>query len=387
MSRKLLLFSIFLLFAFKSFSQNKLTDSAEISILTCSPGDDLYAAFGHSAIRVYDAANNIDWVFNYGTFDFNVPNFYGKFAKGKLNYMLSIEYYKSFARFYTEDNRDVWAQILDITPQKKQEIFDFLMWNAEDENKYYLYDFFWDNCATRIRDVLMDTYKDSIIFPERTWNISFRDMTDKYLEETPWIHFGIDLALGLPSDSIVDTYYAQYLPDYMDTIFGQTYILDEGKHLLVKERKQIINAEKPREIGFEKYITPINIFVFIFIIIGISTFYEYRNKKRFYAIDKFLLILFGFIGTFVLVLWLGTEHSGANYNLNALWALPLHLIAAFFNKKSRFFNLYLPVAGIYTLLFIPFMSIFPQYLIPGLIPLFLIFGLRFIILFIHFRKQ
>jgi len=390
MKRKLIAFSIIFFSLFSVYGQITLSKKSEISVLTCSPGNELYAAFGHSAIRVLDIENNIDWVFNYGTFDFKTPNFYGKFIKGQLNYILSIESFKSFESSYNQDKRYVSEQVLNLDSLKKQQLFDFLIWNAKDENKYYLYDFFWDNCATRIRDVLTKIYGDSLIYPVKEYNISFRDMIDSYLKDSPWTHFGINIALGLPADSLVNTYYVQFLPDYMDTVFTNCYLKNETPIPLVKERNVLVNSEIPYNQGIEKYLNPKSVFWFLFILFGLLTFYEFKKKKRFYAIDTILLFIFGFIGLFVSFLWFGTEHRGANYNLNIMWALPTHFIVAIillFNKKSNFVQKYLFITGIYTLIFLPFWNIFPQRFDTALIPLFLIVGLRFTLLYLTRQKQ
>ena len=131
-----------------------LSEAAEISIITIGPGKNLYDKFGHSAFRVKDEANGIDWAYNYGTYDFNTPNFYTKFAQGKLNYNLSVAYFEAFYQNYVQENRWVKEQVLNLSSTEKNELFQYLQNNATPENRGYLYDFFFDNCATRIRDVL-----------------------------------------------------------------------------------------------------------------------------------------------------------------------------------------------------------------------------------------
>ncbi len=135
--------------------QQDLSDQVTISILTVGPGTALYDRFGHSAFRVKDSVNNIDWTFNYGTYDFNAPNFYGKFVQGQLLYSLSAGYFQGFINYYQKQNRSVREQVLNLDQEQKARLFSFLMWNAEPANKDYRYDFFYDNCATRIRDVLV----------------------------------------------------------------------------------------------------------------------------------------------------------------------------------------------------------------------------------------
>lgn len=119
-----------------------LSDSAKISLLTCSSGSELYSIFGHSAIRVKDVRNRLDIVFNYGTFDFSEPNFYPNFVRGRLNYILSASHFEDFKYAYIEENRSISEQILNITKDEKQHLLDSILINYMPENRYYRYDFF-----------------------------------------------------------------------------------------------------------------------------------------------------------------------------------------------------------------------------------------------------
>jgi len=385
-------FFIFLLFNnTKIFSQNTriLSDSSEISILTCSPGPELYAAFGHSAFRIKDLKNNLDWVFNYGTFNFKTPNFYLKFIKGQLNYELTIEPYYYFEKSYTADNRDVYQQVLNLDSLQKQKLFDFLIWNASDENKEYLYDFFWDNCATRIRDVINKQFADTIIFPEKEWKVSYRDLIDSYLEPSYWTHFGINLVLGMPADSLVDYFSVQFLPDYMDTTFSAVKYKDANLGNFVVKREHIIKSLPKDDQNLYKYISPKVVFWFLFILISLITFLEFKRKKKYFLTDIILLLFLGIIGLIITFMWFGTIHKAANYNLNFIWALPTHFVVAFIfmkTKKSKILNYYLLISGILAIILIPLWNIFPQRFDTALIPLFLIIGLRFITLFLYNKK-
>ena len=126
----------------------------QISLLTCDPGDQLYSAFGHSAIRVLERTTGEDLVFNYGTFDFNTPYFYVKFTQRTLDYMLSVSTYERFLAEYNYYQRDVREQVLDLSPEQIERLVEFLQINYRPQNRFYRYDFFYDNCATRIRDVM-----------------------------------------------------------------------------------------------------------------------------------------------------------------------------------------------------------------------------------------
>ena len=145
---------IVLLSSIKVLSQDIILSSkAEISVITCDPGSELYSSFGHSAFRVVDRITGIDQVYNYGTFNFKTNNFYIKFVRGKLLYDLSSYPFHYFLRDYVKENRTVIEQVLELEPSSKQSFFDFLQNNAKPENKSYLYDFFFDNCATKLPEV------------------------------------------------------------------------------------------------------------------------------------------------------------------------------------------------------------------------------------------
>ena len=169
-------------------AQIQLSNKAEISIITCGPTQaELYSAFGHSAIRVHDSLNQIDAAYNYGLFSFDQPNFYLNFARGSSFYILGVQSYPDFRYTYIYYNRSLHEQKLNLTPEQKQKVFDFLQWNALPENKSYRYDYFYDNCATRVRDVFNKTLKGEVRF-DSTYiktDYTIRNLTDLYLQQQP----------------------------------------------------------------------------------------------------------------------------------------------------------------------------------------------------------
>jgi hypothetical protein len=164
----------------------------QVSLLTCDPGDELYSAFGHNAIRVLDKNSGQDFVFNYGTFDFNVPFFYVKFTQRTLDYMLSVTTFDRFLMEYNYNRRGVREQILDLSPEQTMEMYKFLQINYLPQNRFYRYDFFYDNCATRIRDAMEEILGDQLDWNEDYWQ-------KKKLSETLLMNMYIDF-LGLISE-------------------------------------------------------------------------------------------------------------------------------------------------------------------------------------------
>ena len=191
-----------------------LTQDAEISLITGEPGKELYTKFGHSAIRVHDPANGIDLVYNYGTFNFNAPGFYPKFLRGKLNYFLDVYEFKRMMLTYKYYNQSLYEQVIELTYDEKKAIYNFINTNYLPANKYYLYDFFFDNCSSRIKDVFQDILGPKLIFEDHDikTNKTFRQLLDEFLNKSPWIDFGIDLTLGLPTDATATSEEYMFLP-------------------------------------------------------------------------------------------------------------------------------------------------------------------------------
>ena len=212
----LIIFSFFQLTA-----QQKLSDKATISVLTCGPGSELYSAFGHSAFRVHDPILQLDKVYNYGTFDFNAPNFYFNFAKGKLIYQLSTSSFIRFIREYQYENRWVKAQELNLTTADAQKVYDFLENNAKPQNKYYRYDFFYNNCATKLETIIQQVLKNKVNFSYNyiKTNKTHRDLIADYTHNFKWAKFGIDLALGSVIDKKAKKKDYNFLPAYIFKTF------------------------------------------------------------------------------------------------------------------------------------------------------------------------
>ena len=217
MQHKIVLLFILATTFFTGFSQNTLSEKATISVITCGSGTELYSTFGHSAFRIKDPLTGLDKIYNYGTFDFNAPNFYLNFAKGKLTYQLSTTNFLYFLREYQYENRWVKAQVLNLNQQEVKAIFLFLENNAKPENRAYQYDFFYDNCSTKIEEVIKTVLKDNVEFNNSHIKTtkSHRDLISDYTENQQWGKFGIDLALGsvIDREATKDEY--KFLPDYI----------------------------------------------------------------------------------------------------------------------------------------------------------------------------
>ncbi|MCB9185920.1 MAG: DUF4105 domain-containing protein [Flavobacteriales bacterium] len=317
----------------------QLSEQSEVSLVTCSPGSELYEAFGHTAIRIHDPLMDFDAVYNYGTFDFDQPNFYGNFVMGRSMYMLAVNRYSNFLRAYEYYNRSVREQFLNMTQQEKQALFDKLTWNAKKENREYLYDYFYDNCSTRPRDMVIDALNGKVEFDTTylpTKHLSIRQLTDLYIaKEQPWGDLGIDLCMGSVIDKPVTAMQYMFLPEELEEAFDHAYIIKEGNRVPLVKRKQTTFKAAPTEEKKSWFVPQIVFVAFLLFSAVFLTIYRVAGKStRFFEGSVFMITSFiGFNGTFM---WFFTNHVSAAYNWNILWSLPTNAIFGYaLLKKNR----------------------------------------------------
>ncbi len=370
---KKLVFAIIMVLGLKGAAQTlTLSPDAEISIITCGPWQgEVYSAFGHSALRIYDPVNDLDDAYNYGVFDFNQPYFYLNYTRGLLLFKLGIYPYRDFRDYYAYFNRYVIEQKLDLSQEQKQKIYEYLEWNAQPENETYRYDYFYNNCSSVIRDVLVKNLKDSLRFDDSfiKTDYTIRQLTDLYLKQQPWGDLGIDICLGLPMDKHATPYEYMFLPDYLEYFFDHATVTRNGETVPVVREK--INVYTPHPQADEKsWFHPWVVFgAFLAIVIALSI-YDLRRKRLSKWFDLILFGVVGLIGLLLLILWTATDHAAAAKNFNLLWALPTHLLIflIFRQKSARFLNRYFLIAGVVSLLTLAFWAFLPQQLHVFLIP-------------------
>ena len=371
--------SLFLFFILgKTLNAQKLSDSSEVYALVISPGTELYAAFGHNAFWVVDNINGVNMIFHYGTFDYRTPNFYLKFIRGKLDYMLATQEYKYFMYEYSTDGRDVWKLKLNLNQQQKQKMFDFLLWQNQEANKYYRYDFFMDNCATRLRYVLEVVFGDSVVFPNQPLNISYRQAIKPYLRNKPWTRFGINLLLGLPADRRLNYYSAMFLPYYIDTALVNTTI-NTGKSIepLVLQHSTMIVSNF--EIGKMPLFNPDLFFWLLAILLIIPAFWQIKLTKLNKYIDISIFSILFFASILILFMWFITDHTPTKWNLNILWVNPLlifYIIELIKNNNKKTLKLYSLSFSIISFVLVASYPIFAQQFDTATIPILLMLGFR-----------
>ncbi|MBR6292753.1 MAG: DUF4105 domain-containing protein [Bacteroidales bacterium] len=310
-------------------AQLPLSDAATASVITCGPGNDFYLAFGHSAIRITDTILGIDHVYNYGTFDFNTPHFYLKFAQGQLNYCLSRTHFGHFMATYDYEQRAVWEQRLNLTPQEVSNLYVALEWNYMPENRYYKYDFFRDNCATRVRDMVESTLGKKTIGIDDWEDHSYRHWVHSATKGgcLEWWVMGVDLLLGLPTDHTCNKSEAMFYPMAMMWQYNNAMINDEIP-LATCNNELLADHREPLHRSFP----PIVVFALLLALTAVLTVKGWWRPWM----DRTLFIIAGVVGLFLCFMWFGTDHWCTKWNLNILWASPLLiLIAIRLNKSPR----------------------------------------------------
>ncbi|SHH39516.1 lipoprotein N-acyltransferase Lnb domain-containing protein [Winogradskyella jejuensis] len=324
MLRQLSIFSLFVFFNLSFSQQLQLSPQAEISVLTIDQGDNLNDAFGHNAFRIKDRTLGLDVVYDYGRYDFDTPNFYLKFAQGKLNYLIGKRNFSDFFQVYRYYDRTIDEQKLNLSTTQKQKLHNYLINNHKPENRRYLYDFFYDNCATKIRDVLNTATNGSINYSELQGNENktFRDLIHEHVGHNTWGSFGIDIALGSLTDRVANKEEQMFLPRYIYKHFEAAKI---NSNPLVKSTITIYKSKQ--DIGYKAstLFNPLVIMLILAFIIIFITYKDYKKLNRSKWLDIVLFAITGIAGMVLLFLWFGTDHTVTGYNYNLLWAFPINL--------------------------------------------------------------
>ena len=377
MKSSVLFFLLFILmFCVPDILRAQEAPRLRISLLTCAPGSELYSTFGHSAIRVIDSSALSDVVYNFGTFDFNDPDFYKKFILGKLLYYESISGTQDFVFDYQAEGRSIIEQEIKLTSDEKNALQTSLIENLKEENKYYKYDFFLDNCTTRLRDLIEDGKSPKPIFPAvMPKSFTFRNAIHQYLNQNKkyWSKFGIDLLLGAPTDAVMTVKQQQFLPDNLMVSIDSTSNVN-----LVESKNEIY---KPAITTLAtSFFTPMLCTILLLILFALLQWLSPTNKSAAVALrtlDALLFIVSGGFGCLFLFMMMGTDHIMTNENWNLLWAIPTHVLAAFYlRSKAKVWKIYFTAAAFAMIALLLFWAVLPQQLNLALIPFAILLGFR-----------
>lgn len=327
---KRLLYVVFVcLLSIASYAQED-TARLRVSLLTCGTGEESWETFGHTALRVTDSAAGIDDVYNYGTFSFD-DDFVLKFMRGKLLYYVSYYPYSNFLDEYKYAKRSVKEQVLSVDNKTAWDIYNFLKENAKDENKYYKYDFFFDNCATRIRDVFPMALGKSFVFGKTvatTQKLSYRDVMNQYYYYKHWERIGVNILLGSMIDQRITNEGIMFVPDFLSDGIGKATVNNKP----ISAEPVLVLDGSPVHPAGTNWPMIVMVLIATLTVAGLSV----KKLKWLGNIMQFLVLLVtGLLGCLILFMWLGTDHQGCQNNYNVLWALPLNLLLAFLPKKRK----------------------------------------------------
>ncbi|MDR1406573.1 MAG: DUF4105 domain-containing protein [Tannerella sp.] len=370
----LLLFSVLCV---SSQAQNILSDKAQVSLLTCSPSDGtVYTLYGHTALRVRDTTG-IDYVFNYGLFDFSKPNFIYRFTKGETDYMLGVNRYGDFLIDYQMRGSEVYEQVLNLRTDEKNALFRALVVNAQPENCVYRYSFFYDNCSTRPAALVARIVAGRVEYEEYVGKTTFREAINRCTRNHPWLTFGCDLVLGMPADRVMTREETFFLPENVKNVFARARIVREGgvSTPLVSAAAAVVDAvpdDEPDGEPAHGAFTPGLCAGLIFALAAGVTIAERRAKKYFRWFDMLLFTLAGLAGCILYFLCFVSVHRGIWPNISVVWLHPFHLagVMCFAVKKLNKAAYYYHCINFAALLVMSAGWIFvPQHLNAAFVPL------------------
>ncbi len=312
-------------------------DSIEISLLTCTPHDEIYSLYGHTAIRYQDKMKGLDLAVNYGVFSFQKPNFILRFVFGHTDYEMGILNFDDFCKEYIYYGAKVTQQTLNLSRKEKLSIISALQKNYEPANRVYRYNFFYNNCTTKARDIIEENIDGRIIYNNKiNEKETFRNIIHSCNKEYRWARFGNDLLLGVKADMKTTRCDQQFLPANLQRDFGSAVIEQNGKSIpLVTKTSIVVNATTLNiKSKVNHFPTPTTSACIIFIFILASCITERFTKRKLYVVDALFMLLCGVAGV-VLFAMLFSLHPTTSTNLQIILLNPIPLFLIFFCIKNR----------------------------------------------------
>ena len=324
-------------FATNALATKELTpleqmDSVEISLLTCSPGNEIWSLYGHTAIRFEDKAHHLDYTINYGMFDLRQKYFVIRFIFGLTDYQMGIEDYDQFLADYGNSGRGIVQQKLNLSRQEKLAIAQAIQANYDPAVRTYRYNYFYDNCTTRARDIIIKHLSGKVKYRVNpSVESSYRQMIHQWNHGHRWMAFGCDLLLGVGADRRTTFAQQQFIPDTLRKDFDRAVVVDsKGRaHPLVAKTEQALTpSPAPVDDGLWTTVSPTVLFTMLFVLTLCLSILEYRRKKTYWAYDFILLTLTGLAGI-VLFAMIFSQHPTVRVNLQILVLNPLSIVFAY----------------------------------------------------------
>lgn len=310
-------------------------DSMEISLLTCNPGHRIYSLYGHTAIRITDRSRGIDLAASYGIFSFGKPYFVLRFVFGLTDYEIGLTDYPSFAAFYGGHGCGVRQQVLNLTAEEKAIIVAAIFRNYEPANRVYRYNYFYDNCTTRARDIIVENMSRDVTYPDDGERPTYRQMVHDYNADYRWMRFGKDLLLGVKADIPTDKVRQQFLPDNLRRAFdGAVVTNDDGttEPFVAASFWTIPAGESDIEV-YSFPLTPTQCAALLAVLTALVVAMEWKRRRIYWLFDIVLALITGLSGL-VLFAMIFSEHPTVSLNFQILLLNPLVLVFLYPSIKS-----------------------------------------------------
>ena len=302
-------------------------DSVEVCLLTCQPHDEVYSLYGHTALRWHDMhKGQADLAFNWGVFNFHAPYFAARFVFGLTDYELGGYPFSLFQKEYRHFGSMVTEQVLNLSEAEKQRLYNALNENLRDENRVYRYNYFYNNCTTKARDIIEQCINGKIEYTEKEdYTPSFRDMVHEMTQRNPWSRWGNDLLLGIKADQPTTQREQEFLPKNLMYDFDRAQIHENGQYRpLVKERRIAVPAGvQIVQTGFP--LSPKECACILMVVGTLLFLWEWKRKKAFLLWDLLLMVVSGIIGI-VLTLMVFSQHPTVSLNCQLIFFNPIHLL-------------------------------------------------------------
>ncbi len=366
-------------------------DSIRASLITCSPGQEVYALYGHTALRLQNFTADQDLVFNYGVFSFKQPHFIWRFVRGKCDYMVVPVPWTYFTREYEERGSSITEQVLNLTPQEANRLWVNMQVECQPENRQYRYNFLYNNCTTKVRDAIERCVEGRVVYPDSIPLYTHRQMLHQYTREHPWAQEGNDILLGSAVDTSLSARAAMFAPEYMLRYADNAFIYAENndKRPLVIGR-EILLQKRELKIGPEFPLLPTQAMLVLLAFSVLIVLLERWLNRQCWLWDVVLLLGQGAGGLVLLFMFLFSEHPAVDSNwqiwvLNpiVLIALPSVIKAAYKHKKTLWHAVFFVILSIFVV-FSPWM---PQEFGKIIVPLALTLLTRPISYYLYYRKN
>lgn len=358
----------------------RVRDSIRVSLVTCDPGKEIYALFGHTAIHVTDETTGMDLAFNYGMFNFRSENFIYRFVKGETDYELGLQDWTDFKASYKARGITVYEQVLNMSYAEKMELCRILFENYKPENRIYRYNYFYDNCTTRARDMIERSIPGGLNYDCRWERKTYRQVVHEFTAPSPWVELGIDFCLGAEADRKLDEREQMFIPSYlMDAFSRATAKIDGRGELVPVVKSEEIAVEVVPEDDWQFPVSPL-VFFWIFFGVGVVLFVvQLVSKRIFWGYDVLLLCLQGLAGILVAYLFFFSIHPtvGSNWLVMIFNPVPLVWLPFMVYRSNRHKRDVLHAVNVAVLcLFILLMPVIPQDFNNAVLPMALILLLQ-----------